>query len=68
MSSTQDSTTTLSATSDASSATLGTNPNVEKALVSLEDDDEFEDFPVEGEYSFIYLLLYTIVVLFPQLN
>jgi hypothetical protein len=29
---------------------------VKKTLVSLEDDDEFEDFPVEGRYTECYFL------------
>lgn len=32
----------------AAAAAAAKDPKTQKALVSLEEDDEFEDFPVEG--------------------
>lgn len=35
-------------TAAAATAAAAKDPKTQKALVSLEEDDEFEDFPVEG--------------------
>lgn len=34
------------------------NEVIKSTLVSLEEDDEFEDFPVEGMHRFIYIYIY----------
>lgn len=38
----------MSQTTETTSAAAAKDPKTQKALVSLEEDDEFEDFPVEG--------------------
>lgn len=43
-------------TAAAATAAAAKDPKTQKALVSLEEDDEFEDFPVEGmAFGYIWM-------------